>query len=175
MIGSTVEAELTGERGRIGTEAEADRAAIESVFDEHVASLYRTILAYTGGRSDVAEEAVAEAFARAAARWEGLRDPVAWLYRVAFNAATDELRRERRALDESPHDVPTPIERAELFDALRRLPDRQRAAIVLFYVLDLPVAEVAARMGVARPTVRVHLTQGRRRLRDLLRVEEDAR
>ena len=49
------------------------------------------------------------------------------------------------------------------------LPLRERAAMVLFYVLDLPVADVAARMGVAAPTVRVHLMRGRRRLRDLLR------
>jgi DNA-directed RNA polymerase specialized sigma24 family protein len=44
--------------------------------------------------------------------------------------------------------------------------------MVLFYVNDLSVAEVATRMGVARPTVRVHLTQGRRRLRELLGDDE---
>ena len=44
--------------------------------------------------------------------------------------------------------------------------------MVLFYVLDLPVAEVAARMGIAAPTVRVHLMRGRRRLRDLLGDDE---
>jgi DNA-directed RNA polymerase specialized sigma24 family protein len=44
--------------------------------------------------------------------------------------------------------------------------------MVLFYVLDLPVAEVADRMGLASATVRVHLTRGRRRLAALLGDDE---
>ena len=44
--------------------------------------------------------------------------------------------------------------------------------MVLFYVNDLSVAEVASRMGVAGPTVRVHLMKGRRRLRELLGDDE---
>ena len=146
-----------------------------AVFDANAAALYRTILAYTGGRGDLAEDAVAEAFARAAAQpTSKLRDPVAWLYRSAFNAANDELRREKRSgsHDAAPREVVALPEVAGLFDALRTLPLRERAAMVLFYVLDLPVAEVAARMGVAAPTVRVHLMRGRRRLRDLLGDDE---
>jgi RNA polymerase sigma-70 factor, ECF subfamily len=57
-------------------------------------------------------------------------------------------------------------------DALRRLSANQRAAIVLRHVLDLDVAEVARRMGIATPTVRVHLHRGRARLRELLGAEE---
>ena len=146
-----------------------------AVFDARPAALYRTILAYTGGRGDLAEDAVAEAFARAAAQpTSKLRDPVAWLYRVAFNAANDELRREQRSgsHDTEPTDVVAPPEMAGLFDALRTLPLRERAAMVLFYVLDLPVADVASRMGIAAPTVRVHLMRGRRRLRELLGDDE---
>jgi len=142
------------------------------IFETHAAPLYRTILAYTGGRADVAEDAVGEAFARATAQAESLRDPVAWLYRVAFNVANDELRRERRHGGEAP-DVPQPSpEVAGLFDALKRLPPRERAVMALFYVLDLPVGEVAARLGIASPTVRVHLTRGRRHLATLLGDDE---
>lgn len=153
----------------------AEALDLGAVFDANAAALYRTILAYTGGRGDLAEDAVAEAFARAAAQPTAkLRDPVAWLYRVAFNAANDELRREKRSgsQDAEPTDVMEPPEVAGLFDALRSLPLRERAAMVLFYVLDLPISEVAARMGVAAPTVRVHLMRGRRRLRGLLGDEE---
>lgn len=174
MGAATVEAELTGSRGRTGSGPGLEDGApdLAAVFDGNAAALYRTILAFTGGRADVAEESVAEAFARAAARWDELRDPVAWLYRVAFNVATDELRRERRSRGGRAQVMPAPSEPGELFDAMRRLPPRQRAAMVLFYVNDLSVAEVAARMGVARPTVRVHLTQGRRGLRELLGDDE---
>jgi RNA polymerase sigma-70 factor, ECF subfamily len=173
MGAATVEAELTGrERTGSGSGSGDGEPDLAAVFDGNAAALYRTILAYTGGRADVAEESVAEAFARAAARWGELRDPVAWLYRVAFNVAIDELRHERRPRDGRSQVVPPPSEPGELFDAMRRLPPRQRAAMVLFYVNDLSVAEVATRMGVARPTVRVHLTQGRRRLRELLGDDE---
>ena len=145
---------------------------LDGLFEVHAGPLYRTVLAYTGGRADIAGDAVGEAFARAAAHDGALRDPVAWLYRVTFNAANDELRRERRDRRHVSEAVQAPPEFAGLFEALRRLPPRERAAMVLFYVLDLPVAEVAARMGVAAPTVRVHLTRGRRRLAALLGDEE---
>ena len=49
--------------------------------------LYRTILAFTGGRSDIAGDAVCQAFARAAARTGEVARSTAWLYRVAFNVA----------------------------------------------------------------------------------------
>ncbi len=148
-------------------------ADLGAVFDSHATALFRTILAFTGGRSDVAEDAVGEAFARATAHADEIRDLVPWLYRVAFNVATDELRRDRRRVDHALEDpVQFPPEAFGLFEALRHLPPRERAAMVLFYVEDLPVADVAARMGVAAPTVRVHLMKGRRRLRDLLGDEE---
>jgi RNA polymerase sigma-70 factor (ECF subfamily) len=56
--------------------------------------------------------------------------------------------------------------------ALRKLSPNQRAAVVLRFEADLPVDEVARRMGIASPTVRVHLHRGRARLRELLGAEE---
>jgi RNA polymerase sigma-70 factor (ECF subfamily) len=174
MYATTSEARLNGDAER----SDADRAPtvpesdLGSVFDADAPGLYRTILAFTGGRGDVAEEAVAEAFARAAAHTGELRDPVAWLYRVAFNVATDELRRERRQRTSPAPTASPPPEVSGLMDALKKLPPRQRAAIVLFHVGDLPVAEVAQRMGIAQPTVRVHLVRGRRRLGELLGEDE---
>jgi RNA polymerase sigma-70 factor (ECF subfamily) len=55
---------------------------------------------------------------------------------------------------------------------MKHLPPRERAVMALFYVLDLPVSEVADRMGLASATVRVHLTRGRRRLAALLGDDE---
>ncbi len=54
--------------------------------------MWRTLYAYTGGRRDIADEAVAEAFARAIAYTRGIRDPLAWIYRTAFRIAAEELR-----------------------------------------------------------------------------------
>jgi RNA polymerase sigma-70 factor (ECF subfamily) len=159
---------MTGDVREVG----GSRADLGALFEAHAPAMYRTILAYTGGRADLAEDAVGEAFAKAAAHAAELRDPVAWLYRVAFNVANDELRREHR--DGGPIEEPMqqPPELSEVLEALRQLPPRERAVIALFYVVDMPVRDVAARLGVASATVRVHLTRGRRHLAALLEDDE---
>jgi RNA polymerase sigma-70 factor, ECF subfamily len=157
-------------------EDEADRPTptpvdLGALFRAEGDGVYRTLFAFTGGRADVAEEATAEAFARAIAHRETLRDPLAWIYRVAFRVAIDEMRRDRHrtTLIDAPTVQP---ELTGLVEALRRLSPNQRAAIVLRHVVDLDVDEVAKRMGIATPTVRVHLYRGRARLRELLGSEE---
>lgn len=144
---------------------------LDALFRAEADGVYRTLFAFTGGRADIAEEATAEAFARAVARSTELRDPLAWIYRVAFRLAIDEVRRERRI--GAPVDrVEQPIEPVGLIDALRRLTPNQRAAVVLRHVGDLDVDEVAHRMGCSRATVRVHLYRARSRLRELLGEED---
>ena len=144
----------------------------DALFREAGSGVFRTLYAYTGGRRDIAEEAMAEAFARALARSSSIRDPVAWIYRTAFRLANDELLDERRRRP-APTDVEAPPpDLIGLIEALRMLSPNQRAAIVMRHVLDLDVAEIARRMGTASPTVRVHLHRGRKRLRELLGAEE---
>ena len=146
----------------------------DALFRDESAGVYRTLYAYTGGRADVAEEAVAEAFARALAHASTIRDPVAWIYRTAFRLANAELRRTARHdrdIDRRDEEVPAP-ELEGVIDAIRRLSPNQRAAIVLRHVLDLETSEVANRMGIATPTVRVHLHRGRAHLRRSLGSEE---
>lgn len=145
---------------------------LEALFHHEADGVYRTLLAFTGGRADIAEEATAEAFARALAEGARLRDPLAWIYRVAFRVAIDEIRRTARQGRGEPGGEAAPPELSGLVEALRRLSPNQRAAVVLRFVIDLDVEEVAQRMGIAAPTVRVHLHRGRKRLRELLGNEE---
>ena len=63
---------------------ETTQADLTALFRDEVDGVYRTMLAFTGGRADIAEEATAEAFARAVAQGPALRDPLAWVYRAAF-------------------------------------------------------------------------------------------
>jgi RNA polymerase sigma-70 factor, ECF subfamily len=144
----------------------------DRLFSEEGPGLWRTIYAFTGGRREIAEEAVAESFARAIAHATRIRDPLAWIYRTAFRLAREELQRERRPAPEIEPGSDEPSRLLELIRALRELSPHQRAAIVLRYEADLSIAEVADRMGIAAPTVRVHLFRGRRRLRELLGTEE---
>lgn len=143
----------------------------EGLFRDDAPGLWRALYAYSGGRRDVADEAVAEAFARAIAYRRGIRDPLAWIYRTAFRIAADEMRRDRWP-SVGPDPTVDPPELGELLEALRRVSPNQRAAIVLRFEEGLSVEEVARRMGILAPTVRVHIHRGRNRLRDLLGAEE---
>jgi DNA-directed RNA polymerase specialized sigma24 family protein len=75
---------------------EAPTTRLERLFKETGPVLWRSVYALTGGRRDITEEAVSEAFARAIANIESIRDPAAWIFRTAHRLSIKELRRERR-------------------------------------------------------------------------------
>ena len=136
----------------------------------------RTVLAGVCGDAALAEEATAEAFARAFARWSSVRakdSPTAWVYRVALNEVRSRLRRRRNerryVARQSVTPVPPPLEpRDDLWAALRELSPKARTAVVLRYVADLTEPQVAAAMGVSTGTVGSLLSRSRRRLAELL-------
>jgi RNA polymerase sigma-70 factor (ECF subfamily) len=146
-------------------------SGIERAYREHGDRMWRAMLAFSGD-PDVASEALAEAFAQALRRGSALRDPARWIWRALFRIARGELkaRRGRPVPIRSPH-VELPEPAPDLIRALRNLSDRQRAAVVLHHAADLPVREVAAALRMTPAAVRMNLTRGRRRLRELL--EED--
>jgi RNA polymerase sigma-70 factor (ECF subfamily) len=126
------------------------------------------VLCALSGELDAARDATDEAFVRALARWPRVRkmaSPGGWTYRVALN----ELRRALRARSHAvvapgERNAPVPESDPELWDLVRRLPERQRVAIVLRYVADLPEQAVAEVMGIRRSTAASTLTQARQRL-----------
>jgi RNA polymerase sigma-70 factor (ECF subfamily) len=133
------------------------------------------VLGALSGDPDLATEATDEAFARAFGQWHRvsvMASPDGWLYRVALNQIRRTKRRqglERVFLlhaDRRQRDVALPD--PDLWQAVRSLPDRQRHAIVLRYLTDLPEAEIAAALGVTRGTVASNLADARRRLEQLL-------
>jgi RNA polymerase sigma-70 factor, ECF subfamily len=130
-----------------------------------------------------AEEVVQEAFTRAAGRWHRLRDydqPELWVRRVAINLATDGRRRRRRLavlaqLDAEAAAVVPPIsvDGLAVAAALATLPRRQRQVVVLHYLLDLPVREVASQLSMPVGTVKSRLARARSALAAQLDVEID--
>jgi RNA polymerase sigma-70 factor (ECF subfamily) len=153
-----------------------DREGVEQLYREKASALWRAIYGYAGGRREVADDVVAEAFALSIEHWPSIRNPTAWVYRTAFRLATRELQRlsslaPLAAIRDEPVAAP---DLTDLMAGLSMLSLRQRMAMVLYYVADLSVADVAAAMGVTTATVRVHLFTGRRRLRALLEKAEEA-
>lgn len=136
------------------------------------------LLTVVAGDADAARDVTAEAFTRALERWDrvgGMASPSAWTYRVGVNLLRRRLRRtalERRLLPDPPPAVRPPALESELWDAVRALPVRQRTAVALRYVCDLPQEEIAAIMHVAVGTVSATLTAARRRLAAELRHPE---
>jgi len=135
-------------------------------------------LTVAAGSVEVAEDVTAEAFVRAYERWDrvrGMGSPDGWLYRVALNLLRRRARRlafERDLLRRAQPEPAAPAALApEVWQAVGALTERQRTAIALRYLLDLPEAEVARAMGIARGTASATLATARRRLGDLL-VEE---
>jgi len=135
--------------------------------------LWRAIFAYTGGRKEITDDVVVESFARVMERDGEVRDPSAYLFRVAFRLAASELKRERRAVEPDERAVEDAHGMLDLLRALRALTPSQRAAVYLHYEADLPVREVARAMGTSPAAVRVHLMRGRRRLAVLLTDGDD--
>ena len=131
-----------------------------------------------------AEDVVADTLITAFERRASLRDPGAlrpWLLRIAANYALQHRRRAVRVvqLDLGPDsgagrhraaasDRADADDRAALWQGVAALPPRTRAAIVLRYYADLPVADVAVALGVSANTVKTQLQSGLQQLRSAL-------
>jgi RNA polymerase sigma-70 factor (sigma-E family) len=135
----------------------------------------RAVAASTGNVL-LAEDQVAEAFARAWVSWRKVSHhpaPRAWVVRTALNAGVSWWRRRGRELPLADHDVAAPGSTgtgldAAVLTALRRLPARQREVIVLRVFLDLDIETTASQLGIAPGTVRAHLSRAVTALRDEL-------
>jgi RNA polymerase sigma-70 factor (ECF subfamily) len=112
-----------------------------------------------------AEDAVAEAYARALARWPRLRthpNPAGWVVVTALNVQRSWWRRRRRESGEldpqylSPEAVPTGLTPG-LRQMVRALPQRQRQVVALRLIADLSAQEVGHLLGISAATVHVHL------------------
>jgi len=150
--------------------------AFEDRFDELWAAAYRVAFRMLGDREDAADVAQ-EAVARVALRWERVEDhPAALAAKIAAGRAIDLWRRRqraRRAGRGGPSTLDSPGEavvddRAELVVALRRLPPRQRDAVVLRYLADLSESDTARALGCSPGTVKQHTSRGLGSLRSAL-------
>lgn len=151
----------------------SDEEAFAEFFQAGWEPCLRAVAASTGDLQ-LAEEQVAEAFARAWVSWRKISRhpaPRAWVVRTALNAGRSWWRRRGRELPLAGHEPPLPdgpgtgLDSA-LLRALRRLPTRQREVIVLRVFLDLDVETTASQLGLAPGTVRAHQSRALEALRN---------
>ncbi|GLW59300.1 SigE family RNA polymerase sigma factor [Kitasatospora phosalacinea] len=169
-----------GAGGRAGQGDGDFRVFYEAAYGQLVAHLY----ALTGDLGE-AQDAAQEAFVRAWNHWGRLvshENPVAWVRLTGQRIAISRWRRARTALQswirhgdgqQSPVPGPGP-ETVALVEALRRLPEAQRSALVWHHMGGRSVAEIAADEGVPVGTVKARLHRGRQALAVLLGEESAA-
>jgi RNA polymerase sigma-70 factor (sigma-E family) len=148
--------------------------------------LVRLAYGLTGDRwlaEDIAQAALASAYA---AWWRVRRadDPDAYVRRILINACNSRFRRRRvtedlHAMAELPDNQladPSDVvgERAALVAAVRELPPRQRAIVVLRYLEDLTDAQVAVVLGCSAGTVRSQASRALAKLRDSAALADTA-
>lgn len=132
--------------------------------------LVRVVAVATASPGD-AEDIAAEACSHALQRWDRvceMDDPLQWTLRVALNLsrrrstrAVRELRLWIRRQEAQSTRDPVP---SDVWDAVARLPVKQRQAVALRYVLDMTQHDVARFLGVADGTVAAALNAARRNL-----------
>ncbi len=176
----------------------------EAFVTEHLRRVFLQIYRMVGSVHD-AQDLTQEAFIKALQRQDQLKDEqkaAHWLSRIATNTALDFLRRSKRIafveLGEAPErhmdsavfgaagfgsagfeSAEEALLRGEqrdwLAEGLERLTPRERAALVLRDVEDLPAEEVARRLGCSRATVRSHIANARIKIRKFAETKKGKR
>ncbi len=156
--------------------------AFDLLIERHVGSIQRLCWSMLGNRSD-AEDAAQETFVRtykSLDRFDTERAFGPWLRGIATKVCLQKLRRRKRhsgrevSLEDSYYEPAAPEDEEpsplamEAVRALGRLKDTYRLPLVLFYLEDASVAEVAEALGITPGATRVRLHRGREKLRQIL-------
>jgi RNA polymerase sigma factor (sigma-70 family) len=163
--------------------------AVGRSFDDFFVDEYRSLVALATalcGSRAIGEDVVQEAMFAASPQWEKLssyENPAQWARGVVARRSSNVRRgrwREARAMWRlagrrevaAPASLPH-LEGDEFWTAVRALPRRQRECVTLHYLDDLSTSEIASTLGIAEPTVRVHLHAARAALAAALGEEDD--
>ena len=143
--------------------------------------LRRFLLALCGGDSALADDLAQDTLTRAyvaSGSFLGLSKFSTWLFRIAYNRYIDYCRKAipdqspidgQEALNIRADDSPDASFRYQrLYLAMDKLPEKEKAAIVLFYFEDMRIKEIASILGISQGTVKYHLSCGRAHLKDYL-------
>jgi RNA polymerase sigma-70 factor (ECF subfamily) len=153
--------------------------SFEAFFYEHYESVRRS-LAVALADPLLAEELAQDAFTRALSQWRRVSRmgrPAGWVYVVALRAGRrNRARRSQTMVPEETTNADVAdvvVQDVSLAELIDRLPERQRIAVVLRYLVDLPLADVAEAMDCAVGTVKSTLHSALARLGVELRDAEE--
>ncbi len=142
----------------------------QMLVDEHALAIHRYLCGMVG--RDAADDCLQETFLAALRSYERLRHDGnlrGWLFTIAHRKGIDHVRRyARETPSPSPPDRPTQLEAirdTDLWDRVAGLPTKQRTAVTLRYLGDLPYAEIASVMSISEPAARQNVRAGLASLR----------
>ena len=167
------------DRGLIARAKSGDERAFEELMRQYERAVIGlcTRLLGAGGEAEEAQD-VFFRFYKSLGQFDEERAVEPWLFRIAWNACRDRLRRRRplEELTDNSASVPAHGDAGliltELRAAIERLPDKERAALLLREVEGLETEEVAERMRSSPVTVRSHISRARAKLREWLGAEK---
>jgi RNA polymerase sigma factor (sigma-70 family) len=143
----------------------------QRLIDDHSPAVKRFLTASVGPSE--AEDCFQETFIAALRAYPGLKrtdNLRGWLLTIARNKAIDHFRANKRvsvgSVPELPHHDPEAIDPA-LIEAVASLPEKQRSAVALRYVTDLPFKDVADIMGCSPEAARRSVHEGIKKLREV--------
>ncbi|GHI01142.1 sigma-70 family RNA polymerase sigma factor [Neobacillus kokaensis] len=155
--------------------------AFEKLLEIHSDRLYRTAYLYVGNRQD-ALDVLQEMAYRAFLAIRQLRDEryfLTWLTKILINCAYDVIKKRKKEVPAAENIIeliPGKREKCDealdLIEAINRLNEQYRNAIILFYYQDLPLIEVAKLMNIPVNTVKTYLSRGKSQLKKLLGGDE---
>ena len=161
---------------------------VEALFAKHHNEIYAYLLRMLR-EPELAADLTQDAFIKAYKNYETLEKPEnarAWLYQIAHRVALDEIRRRkiirffpwtgesRGSAPSAEHLVMDVHLSSDMQRALARIPERQRAALLLAELHDLTGVELAEALGVSHVAARALLTRARESLRQALAAERAA-
>lgn len=167
---------------------EGDAPAIERLVQTYQQEVYRLALSILDD-ADEAEDATQEVFVAALRAFDSFRGDASlktWLFSIAVNVCRTRLQRHKRRgslmqilqglfIQNQAYPEQEALQNesdSALWNAIQALDDKQRIPVTLRYYHDLPVAEIAALLGVPVGTVHSRLNHAREKLRTLLREDE---